>query len=984
MTQAALILVNADTTGQTYATPGDAVLRCDVCGERFQALRQLHDHLHSVHRLEPLDWDPLRDMVDNNPVCSHCMSLFADKPAVRQHITLGQCPSFDPLRIPSENPVSAEWQALLAAGHIAQLREAPMKRLALTLHCQFCATRFQRTGDLSLHLQTVHSKLWQESQMYVQLLVDTSGFFGCLCNPVTNASGLQHICVAVRQLGMMASKMSLPLFLPWTFEQSQLQHFLQAVLEHPAVPHMIEHISQRDFSFLWTDPMMIQLLRSRCLLCGLTLHPAELRDHLRMAHPSDIHGHELLLPQLIQAFSREHNVEHQCDVCSLIFNYPAHGNEDPEERNTRQLLAQIHLQHQCPALLQVALLLSDHERRQSLLSRRLRDAGDVQADGTTAELGSLRQTRRRQRQQEGQEESQERRCQRRRRQDLAGHGAVAPQSGCRAAGSEASRLLDLLHANRVSSAPAVLGAEGSRVEETAAGENGANTGAHPSPTEMPPHSTHGGDSDVQAAETEQQCAGRSIEADGFELWPSESSRCFSFSTMEPAHPEPPADEPGPHHLSEDAEVRRATSRDPERSQRDCEISQSQTDVNRASGALAMASVDAIGRSPSSSEHAAREYGLEPLRPHHPSSPTPSQQTGPTSADAARQGQEQGLRQIEEQGQTLAPSAGPSRQTLLHSLAGIRVANDSNWCYVNAAVLTMVWSYLSLSTFQLEYWGPHATQIADMLLCHDNEPIELAHVSCFQFIFQQWQGLGNQGDPVEFLAHMMKGLRLSGINMSWEKRVQVGLITEVVDESDQYTPLILRFDPAMLQDGTITLSQMLRDWANQDGMMTALLHPTPLVCVQLDRLIRSGDGQISKCDIPVNFHWGLDLPFFDSEGLTITWKTYRVIAAIAHLGHDTAGHCRTMLKVEMNATASTPYMFLLTEDWMRATPVWKEPPWFIRNITCFWLGEWDQVALHELDMTQFMSTQRPPEAPTLVGASDLLSHFIDGTEEQIDT
>ena len=86
--------------------------------------------------------------------------------------------------------------------------------------------------------------------MYVQLLVDTSGFFGCLCNPVTNASGLQHICVAVRQLGMMASKMSLPLFLPWTFEQSQLQHFLQAVLEHPAVPHMIEHISEGFFIFV--------------------------------------------------------------------------------------------------------------------------------------------------------------------------------------------------------------------------------------------------------------------------------------------------------------------------------------------------------------------------------------------------------------------------------------------------------------------------------------------------------------------------------------------------------------------------------------------------------------------------------------------------------------------------------------------------------------------------------------------------------------
>ena len=220
----------------------------------------------------------------------------------------------------------------------------------------------------------------------------------------------------------------------------------------------------------------------------------------------------------------------------------------------------------------------------------------------------------------------------------------------------------------------------------------------------------------------------------------------------------------------------------------------------------------------------------------------------------------------------------------------------------------------------EQWGPHSTHIANLLLRHDSHPVELATVSFLQPIFEQWQGLGNQGDPVEFLAHLMRGLHFAGINLRWEKRVQIGLLTEVVDESDQYTPLILRFDPAMLQDDMITLCQMIRDWSNQDGMLTALTATTPLICVQIDRHVRSGLGDITKCDIPVNFHWGIDVPFYTDDGMTITWKTYRVVAAIAHLGHDSAGHCRTMLKVAMNATAPNPYTFLLTEDWSKPTPI----------------------------------------------------------------
>ena len=292
---------------------------------------------------------------------------------------------------------------------------------------------------------------------------------------------------------------------------------------------------------------------------------------------------------------------------------------------------------------------------------------------------------------------------------------------------------------------------------------------------------------------------------------------------------------------------------------------------------------------------------------------------------------------------------------------------------------MTWAFLSADVFTLEQWGPNATQLSDILLKHESAPVELCDIPCFQLVLEQWQGFGRQGDPVEFLAHMMRGFQFTGINLSWEKRIQVGLLTETMDEGERFMPLILQFDPALIQDGKIPLRQMIRDWSNRDGMLTALTNDTLLVCVQIDRHVRSGTRQIQKCDILVNFHWGIEVPFFVNTGLEVQWKDYKVIAAVAHLGLDESGHCRTMLKVQMNAEAPDPYMFILTDDWVKATPIWKEPDWFHRNITCFWLCECQHMALLPLTPDWHQPKQSLPDSQRLVQASDLLSHFLHGTE-----
>jgi len=304
--------------------------------------------------------------------------------------------------------------------------------------------------------------------------------------------------------------------------------------------------------------------------------------------------------------------------------------------------------------------------------------------------------------------------------------------------------------------------------------------------------------------------------------------------------------------------------------------------------------------------------------------------------------------------------------------------------MNVSFVTLLWALLSTDVFTISQWGSGASQLVQLLMCHNSEPVDLQAIPCLQTILEHWQGTNQQGDPVEFLAHLMRGLNISGIDMRWEKRIQIGVMTEAVDSSDAFAPMILQFDPVLLQDDSTTLRQLVRDWSSQDGMIRALLHSSPLIYVQVDRHVRSGAGQIQKCDIPVNFHWGIEVPIYTGTNLTVMWKTYKVVAAIAHLGADNSGHCRALLRVQMNAQAKLPHMFLLTDDWVEAIPVWKEPTWFTRNVTCFWLCDMERLLPLALPEAPPMQAPRPPEPTPRVGAADFLKFFVDGTDEHAGT
>ena len=302
LTQAALLYLNMpSTTAVTGAT--DNLLTCEICHETFEDLAAMHAHLRAIHRLELQDWLPSRDLLGSDPVCAHCQACFTSKAAVRQHICQGQCPQFDPTRRPFQQTIQARWEELLLTGAFGNLHRTPADRQHLTLRCQLCTAAFSRSMDLSLHLQTVHTREWTTSQPLMQLhMLVNYPHIGCLCNPSPTTRSLTHCCVAYRQLSMLAMRLPEELLLPWPLPTDDVSVILNPMRTHQAYQTLKQYLIGRQFPQLWQDEICCAVLSTHCCFCGGCFTADVLREHLIRAHPSILSSIDALMPLLISEF----------------------------------------------------------------------------------------------------------------------------------------------------------------------------------------------------------------------------------------------------------------------------------------------------------------------------------------------------------------------------------------------------------------------------------------------------------------------------------------------------------------------------------------------------------------------------------------------------------------------------------------------------------------------------------------------------------
>ena len=291
-----------------------------------------------------------------------------------------------------------------------------------------------------------------------------------------------------------------------------------------------------------------------------------------------------------------------------------------------------------------------------------------------------------------------------------------------------------------------------------------------------------------------------------------------------------------------------------------------------------------------------------------------------------------------------------RERLLSLLSSLVLQNPGNACFANAGLVTAMWATLSHNLWTSAAWGPGSSELQRLLVNSIHTSCNLTQCCWFTDLMHRWISSDGQGDPVEFTAHLLRGLQFRGFDFTWERRIQIGEVVECHDVGCVHTPLTFQLDPDMVSDDLIQLRHLVTNWVHQDGMFCALRTATPLLCIHVDRFVHSPSGQICKSALPVCFHGAIDIPVWTSDQLTVTWKPYQWVAAMAHLGQDNAGHVRAILKVLPDGRDfDNPVRALLTEDGCPPERIDLAPPWFKQNLCCVWLCDCDHIALLELPL-----------------------------------
>ena len=323
--------------------------------EQFQTSEALHAHLVTEHRLPSLSFNAARDTLDGEPVCAHCLTMYDNAESLRSHISQGRCLSFNP-ELPTE-VLEVRQQWIDALGKLADTLRDPHVRMQLTLQCQNCRCRYSRASDLSGHLQASHDKIWSKAQGLTGILVELLyNETGCICNPNIGNYRTHHVCVPLRQLAILFTRLPDPLLYPHGPTETELAQMFSKKLDREHRFLLERAITGDRIEALWKDPPIVDILRHHCVLCAAELNPADLVIHMHEVHHCGQPIVRLLMQQLMSRYMLLQANDFQCYACDQVFNLPE--DEAKPSSCDRQLPVQAHFRAQCPNLLQTAIILS--------------------------------------------------------------------------------------------------------------------------------------------------------------------------------------------------------------------------------------------------------------------------------------------------------------------------------------------------------------------------------------------------------------------------------------------------------------------------------------------------------------------------------------------------------------------------------------------------------------------------------------------------
>lgn len=970
-TQLAMLLIYGGglTNEPTGMTP---TMRCEICMEVFDSSDQLNEHLTGVHRLKNQSFNPARDSMDGQPVCNHCLKMYDNMESLRSHINQGRCTKYCP-DLPTEViDVQPQWIQALCEGRLADVLRDAHVRLQLTLRCQNCSSRYTRSMDLAGHLQTAHGQLWSASQrltgLMVQLLYDQ---VGCLCNPSTGAHRASHVCLPIRQLCMQYMRLPGAILFPHRPNDDDVVHMISQKLDRSHRFMLERSLLAGTIAQFWTEETHLSLLRQTCVLCGVTLHPADLVLHLYEAHQS---GHDFVTffkQQLIYQFTECNAQATQCYACQQVF----HDSQLPAPEMTQiawDQALQAHFRSQCPCLLQTAVLLTKaahgrlgharhrggHQPGLECFSGNWPLAGQEPSPGT--QLSGTQASKKRR---TGQTASQS-------------SGPTADGKGQRGKGADAAHeagpQIRQGHATAQDRGHIylLLRAQGTAQQPSAPGDSHGRVGTEP--TDANAKET------CDAAETAPDASGLQHAHEPLDSpWGGEG-RLRDPDSSAPeldliARQDMPLSGMGP--LTETVEGQPKTTFEPESTDAavlgygggsdglppshllSCPaIIEPGSGTMEAHPELEGGHAMAADANPLTFSHLAADgHPAEAAWPTpKPPCPQPAAGNGPDQ-DAKGQGQGKGEEQECDTEAGMMEGCQPADpRELLQNLAHLTLHNPGNYCFANAATYCLLWTSLSTTPCDLQIcWGEQRQMLTDFIQNHHDTHANLCDESWFQNILRCWERLNPtldhtmlaQQDAAEYVHVWLSLISSPAFHMGWQQRYEENGEIVIFDHGHHYMPICLKFDMTLACAHKCDLTQLFTMWRQAQGMSTALLEAPVCICIQLERHVQDAQGHPVLSECKINLDSLCLVPVFTQQ--TLQWENveYQITALMTHLGTDGAGHYRSALRIRPSlVNATTPAEWLLTDDWTAPVPAWQTPQWMTRRASMFWLIRTDSLHL----------------------------------------
>ena len=370
------------------ATPVPVTMRREICLDTFPSHDDLHEHLVNVHRLSSGSYkNPARDTLDGEPVRNHCHAMYDNTASLRSHINQGRGPKFNQDMRTEVVDILSQWKAAICKGLFADTLRDPHVRLQLTLRGQNCSCHCTRGANLSGHLQAAHAQLWSDSQMLTRIMVSLIyNEAGCICNPGVSAPRVNHICLPLRQLAMQHMRMTGDILFPHNPTEEELAALFSQTLDRTQRFMLQRALTERTLHDFWTAEAHQMMLRQTCVLCGTTMHPADLVSNLYEAHQCGQPIVQFLIQQLVSKFVECNANDYQRSACMQTYNCPADSNTHDD---ARLISTQAHFRAQCPCLLQTAIILgkSAHGRHGYARHRRNVQPGSGGFSGHHSDAG---------------------------------------------------------------------------------------------------------------------------------------------------------------------------------------------------------------------------------------------------------------------------------------------------------------------------------------------------------------------------------------------------------------------------------------------------------------------------------------------------------------------------------------------------------------------------------------------------------------------